>query len=192
MHWLTLKKVLEHSQPPGYRQQQRRRKTKLGEFLKRIEEVLKEDQAMPRKQRHTAKRIWERLREEGFTGGYTVVKDAVRDLTKQNQEVFVPLVHRPGEAQVDFGHALAKVNGQLRKVAFFVMALPYSDASFVMAFERECTETFWEGHVRAFEFFGGVPRRITYDNTKVAVSQILGRARRLTQGFLQLKSHHPF
>lgn len=192
MHWLTLKKVLEHSQPPGYRQQQRRRKTKLGEFLKRIEEILKADQAMPRKQRHTANRIWERLREEGFTGGYTVVKDAVRDLTKQNQEVFVPLVHRPGEAQVDFGHALAKVNGQLRKVAFFVMALPYSDASFVMAFERECTETFWEGHVRAFEFFGGVPRRITYDNTKVAVSQILGRARRLTQGFLQLKSHHLF
>lgn len=192
MHWLTLKKVLAHSEPPGYRQSQRRRKTKLGEFLKRIEEILKEDQAMPRKQRHTAKRIWERLREEGFTGGYTVVKDAVRDLTKQNQEVFVPLVHRPGEAQVDFGHALAKVNGQLRKVAFFVMALPYSDASFVMAFERECTETFWEGHVRAFEFFGGVPRRITYDNTKVAVSQILGRARRLTQGFLQLKSHHLF
>lgn len=192
MHWLTLKKVLAHSEPPGYRQSQRRRKTKLGEFLKRIEEILKEDQAMPRKQRHTAKRIWERLREEGFTGGYTVVKDAVRDLTKQNQEVFVPLVHRPGEAQVDFGHALAKVNGQLRKVVFFVMALPYSDASFVMAFERECTETFWEGHVRAFEFFGGVPRRITYDNTKVAVSQILGRARRLTQGFLQLKSHHLF
>ena len=57
------------------------------------------------------------------------------------------------------------------------------------AFERECTETFWEGHVRAFEFFGGVPKRITYDNTKVAVSQILGKERRLTQGFLQLKSH---
>jgi transposase len=55
-------------------------------------------------------------------------------------------MHRPGEAQVDFGYALAKVNGQLRKVAFFVMALPYSDAAFVMAFERECTETFWEGH----------------------------------------------
>jgi len=85
--------------------------------------------------------------------------------------VFVPLLHRPGEAQVDFGHALAKVNGRLRKVAFFVMALPYNDASFVMAFERECTETFWEGHARAFEFFGGVSKRITYDNTKVAVRQ---------------------
>ena len=93
---------------------------------------------------------------------------------------------------MDFGHALAKVNGQLRKVAFFVMALPYSDATFVMAFERECTETFWEGHVRAFEFFGGVPKRITYDNTKVAVSKILGKERRLTQGFLQLKSHYLF
>ena len=89
----------------------------------------------------------------------------------------MPLIHRPGEAQVDFGDALVNLNGQLRKVAFFVMALPYSDASFVMAFERECTETFWEGHVQAFEFFGGVPRRITYDNTKIAVAKIIGGAR---------------
>jgi len=194
MHWLTLKKVLKHSEPPGYRQQQPRAKPKLGTYLGRIEQILKEDQAMPRKQRHTAKRIWERLTTEGFTGGYTVVKEAVRELTHNQQEVFVPLIHRPGEAQVDFGHALVKVNGQLRKVAFFVMALPYSDAPFVMAFERECTETFWEGHVQAFEFFGGVPHRIAYDNTKVAVAQIVGggRERRLTQGFLQLKSHHLF
>ncbi len=192
MHWLTLKKILEHSEPPGYRQQAPRPRKKLGAYLERIQQILKADQAMPRKQRHTAKRIWERLRADGFTGGYTVVKDAVRELTQKHQEVFVPLVHRPGEAQVDFGHALAKVNGRLRKVAFFVMALPHSDASFVMVFERECTETFWEGHVRAFEFFGGVPKRITYDNTKVAVSQILGKERRLTQGFLQLKSHYLF
>ena len=93
---------------------------------------------------------------------------------------------------MDFGHALVKMNGVLRKVAFFVMALPYSDAVFVQAFERECTETFWEGHVQAFGFFGGVPRRITYDNSKVAVAQILGggKERRLTHGFLQLKSHY--
>lgn len=192
LHWLTLKKILEHSEPPGYRQQAPRPRKKLGAYVDRIQQILKEDQGMPRKQRHTAKRIWERLRADGFTGGYTVVKEAVRELTQKHQEVFVPLVHRPGEAQVDFGHALAKVNGQLRKVAFFVMALPYSDASFVMAFEREGTEPFWEGHVRAFEFFQGVPTRITYDNTKVAVSQILGRERRLTQGFLQLKSHYLF
>jgi transposase len=193
LHWKTLKKILGHSEPPGYRQRVPRTKKKLGPYMERIGQILKEDKALPKKQRHTAKRIWERLREEGYSGGYTAVKDAVRDLEQKNREVFVPLAHEPGEAQVDFGQALVRVNGRLRKVAFFVMALPYSDAMFVMAFERECTETFWEGHVRAFEFFGGVPTRIVYDNTRVAVSQILGgRERRLTHGFLQLKSHHLF
>jgi transposase len=149
---------------------------------------------MPRKQRHTAKRIWERLKGEGFTGGYTIVKDTVRELTAHRQEVFMPLIHRPGEAQVDFGEALVNLNGKLRKVHFFVMALPHSDASFVMAFERECTETFWEGHVQAFGFFGGVAKRISYDNTKIAVARIIGggKDRRLTRGFCQLKSHYLF
>ena len=160
----------------------------------RIEQILKEDQALPRKQRHTAKRIWERLQAEGFTGGYTIVKDTVREMTAHRQEVFMPLIHRPGEAQVDFGEALVNLNGKLRKVHFFEMALPYSDASFVMAFERECTETFWEGHVQAFEFFDGVAKRISYDNTKIAVAKIIGggKDRRLTRGFCQLKSHYLF
>jgi hypothetical protein len=106
----------------------------------------------------------------------------------------MPLIHRPGEAQVDFGEALVNLNGKLRKVHFFVMALPHSDASFVMAFERECTETFWEGHVQAFGFFGGVAKRISYDNTKIAVARIIGggKDRRLTRGFCQLKSHYLF
>ena len=105
----------------------------------------------------------------------------------------MPLIHRPGEAQVDFGYALAKVSGILRKVAYFVMALPYSDAFFVMSSERECTEVYYEGHVRAFEFFGGVPSRITYDNTRVLVSKIIGsHERSLTQGFLRLQSHYLF
>ena len=193
LHWKTLQKILGHSGPPGYRQKTPRAKKKLGPYVERIGQILKEDKALPKKQRHTAKRIWERLREEGYAGGYTAVKDAVRELEQKNREVFVPLAHEPGEAQVDFGQALVRVNGRLRKVAFFVMALPYSDAMFVMAFERECTETFWEGHVRAFEFFGGVPTRIVYDNTRVAVAQILGgKERRLTHGFLQLKSHYLF
>jgi hypothetical protein len=82
----------------------------------------------------------------------------------------------------------------LRKTPFFVLALPYSDAVFVMAFERECTETFWEGHVQAFGFFGGVARRISYDNSKIAVAQIIGggKDRRLTTGFCQLQSHYLF
>jgi transposase len=195
LHWKTLRKILDHSAPPGYRQRQARPRGKIGAYEGRIAQILREDKAMPKKQRHTAKRIWERLQAEGFTGGYTAVKDAVREITGKSREVFVPLAHDPGEAQVDFGYALARVNGVLSKVAFFVMALPYSDAMFVEAFERECTESFSQGHVEGFEFFGGVPRRIVYDNTKVAVSQIMGggnRDRRLTHGFLQLKSHHLF
>jgi len=94
---------------------------------------------------------------------------------------------------VDFGFAVAKVAGVLRKIAFFVMVLPHSDAFFVMAFERECTETYWEGHERAFEFFGGVPNRISYDNSKVLVSQVLGGGeRKFTDGFLKLQSHYLF
>src|ERR671920_454184 len=85
------------------------------------------------------------------------------------------------------------LDGRPTKVALFVMTLPYSDAIYCRAFPRECTEAFLEGHVRAFAFFGGVPRRISYDNLKIAVAKITGsRQRRLTDAFLRLKSHYPF
>jgi hypothetical protein len=117
------------------------------------------------------------------------VKEAVREIKRLKGEVFMPLEHWPGEAQMNFGYALAKVSGVLKKVGFFVMALPYSDTFFVMVFERECKESYWEGHVRAFEFFGGVPNRISYDNTKVLVSKIVGpHEQKLTDGFLKLLS----
>ncbi len=165
----------------------------LGPYVGRIQAILDADQAVPRKQRHTAQRIFERLREEGYTGGYTQVRLKVRELKQRRQEVFVPLQHDPGEAQVDVGEAQVKQAGKPRKALFFVMALPWSDAFYVQAFERACTETFWEFHCRAFEFFGGVPRRITYDNDRVLVAKILGaHARELTHGFLQLKSHYLF
>jgi transposase len=190
MHWRTLEKILSHSSPCGYHRRQPAKKPKIGPWLGRVIEMLQEDQG---KQYHTAKRIWQRLRQEGFTGGYTIVKDAVREIKQHRKEVFMPLSHRPGEAQVDFGYALVKMAGILRKIAFLVMTLPYSDAFFVMAFDHECTEAFWEGHIRAFAFFEGVPRRITYDNGKVMVSQIIGsRKRKLTTGFLQLVSHYLF
>jgi len=191
--WETLKKILEYSQPPGYRLKEPRPKPKIGPYLERIAQIIEEDKALPKKQRHTAKRIYERLREMGYEGKYTQVKEAVRELLRVKQEVFMPLVHRVGEAQVDFGYALAKVAGGLRKVGFFLMVLPYSDAFFVRVFERECTESYWEGHARAFEFFGGVPIRISYDNSKVMVSKIVGaRERTLTDGFLKLQSHYLF
>ncbi len=144
IHWETLKKILENSEPPGYRKSQTKAKPKLGPYLHRIQEILQEDRdpALPKKQKHTAKRIFERLQDEGYQGGYTVVKDAVRELKIHNRKAFVPLKHPPGEAQMDFGFALVRMAGKLRKVAYFVMTLPYSDAMFVMTCERECTETF--------------------------------------------------
>jgi transposase len=193
IHWETLKKILKYPEPPGYRSKKPRQKPKLGAFLERIAQIIEDDKAVSKKQRHTSKRIYERLKAEGYQGGCTQVKEAVREIKRVNREVFMPLVHRPGEAQVDFGFAVAKVAGVLRKIAFFVMVLPHSDAFFVMAFERECTETYWEGHERAFEFFGGVPNRISYDNSKVLVSQVLGGCeRKFTDGFLKLQSHYLF
>jgi len=193
LHWETLQKMLAHSRPPGYRRAKKAER-RIDPYVEWVRRVLERDREVPRKQRHTAKRIFERLRDErGYRGGYTAVKEVVAELKLRGQEVFVPLIHRPGEAQVDFGHALVNVGGVLRKCPFFVMSLPYSDGFFVQVFERENTEAFWEGHVRAFRFFGAVPTRITYDNTRVAVARMLGgRERKLTDGFLQLKSHYLF
>ncbi len=157
IHWTTLEKILTHPEPPGYRLSKARPKPKIGPFLDRIADILDSDKQAPKKQRHTAKRIYERIKQEGYEGKYTQVKEAVNRIKLHSREVFMPLIHRPGEAQVDFGEALVNVSGELRKAHFLVMALPYSDAFFVVAFQRECTETWWEGHVRAFEFFEGVP-----------------------------------
>jgi transposase len=192
LHFETVKKILGHPSPPAF-QTPARAKPKLGPYLDLIAAIVRADRDLPRKQRHTAKRIFERLREAGYRGGYTQVKEAVRLIKRRSQEVFVPLIHEPGEAQVDFGYALVKMAGQLRKVAFFALVLPCSDAMFIAAYPRECTETFQDGHVRAFRFFDGVPKRILYDNARTSVAQITGsRSRRLTDGFLQLQSHYLF
>ncbi len=170
-----------------------RSKPKIGPYQERIAQIIEEDKGYPKKQRHTAKRIYDRIKEMGYQGGYTQVKVAVREIKRISREVFMPLIHRPGEAQVDFGYALVKMSGQLKRIALFVMSLPYSDAFFLMTFERECTESYWEGHNRAFEFFGGVPNRISYDNSKVMVTKIIGsHERQLTDGFLKLQSHYLF
>jgi transposase len=194
IHWDTLQKILEHPEPPGYRRTVPRPRPKLDPFLGVIHQILQDDKKAPRKQRHTARRIFQRLRDEhGYTGGLSIVKEAVAAWRARSAEVFVPLAHPPGEAQVDFGEAEITLDGRPTKVALFVMTLPYSDALFVRAFPRECTEAFLEGHVRAFAFLGGVPRRISYDNLKIAVARITGgRGRVVTREFQRLKSHHLF
>ncbi len=194
LHWKTLQKILDHAEPPGYRQRQTRAKPKLDRFLPVIHEILEQDKKAPPKQRHTIKRIFDRLRtEHGYEGGISVVGDAVRAWRAGTAEVFMPLSHPAGQAQVDFGEAVVILQGKETKVAYFVMALPFSDAFFCQVFPRECTETFQEGHCRAFQFFGGVPTRISYDNSRIAVAKFVGRRGDTpTQEFLRLESHFLF
>ena len=175
----TVRKMLSFSVPPGYRRSAPPRRPKLGPFTGIIDRILEDDRTSHRKQRHTAKRIFDRLRDEyGFTGGYTIVKDYVREQGLRSREVFVPLSHSPGHAQADFGEAMAVIGGALRKIHFLAFDLPHSDGCFVAAYPAETTEAFCDGHNAAFAFFGGVPRSILYDNTKLAVARILGDGKR--------------
>jgi len=190
----SVKKMLQYAVPPGYQRQQPIKRPKLGPWLGVIDAILSDDKQRPVKQRHTAKRIFDRLKEEhGFGGGYTIVKDYVRTATLRGREMFVPLTHAPGEAQVDFGEALVVIAGVEQKAHYLAMDLPHSDDCFVVAFPAETTEAFLEGHVRAFAYFGGVPTRILYDNTKIAVAKILGgEQRQRTRAFSELQSYYLF
>ena len=190
----TVRKMLRYRRPPGYRRGQPARRPKLDAFTGVIDQILREDQARPKKQRHTATRIGERLRAEyGFTGGDTIVKAYVRAQRLGGQEMFVPLTHPPGDAQADFGEALVVIAGVEQKAHYLVVDLPHSDDGFVQAFPAETTEAFCAGHNAAFDYFGGVPRRIVYDNTKLAVARILGDGtRQRTQVFSELQSHYLF
>jgi transposase len=190
----TVRKMLRYSIPPGYSRQQPVRRPKLEAWIGIIDQILEEDKVRPAKQRHSALRIWERLKNEyAFSGCYTIVKDYVRERKLRQREMFVPLTHAPGHGQADFGEALVVIAGVEQKAHYFCLDLPQSDDCFVMAFPAETTEAFLEGHVEAFVYFGGVPQTILYDNTKLAVAQILGDGtRQRTQAFSELQSHYLF
>lgn len=190
----TVLKMCRFSLPPGYTRTAPVAKPKLGALLPVIDAILEADRTAPIKQRHTAKRIFERLRDEhGFAGGYTVVKDHVRLCLARNRETFVPLAHPAGHGQVDFGEAVGVIGGVRQKIHFFCMSLPHSDACFVKAYPRETTEAFLDGHVSAFAFFGGVPLSLLYDNLKIAVAKICGDGKReRTRAFTELVSHYLF
>ena len=131
----TVLKMCRFSLPPGYTRTKPPEKPKLGPLLPVIDAILEADRDAPPKQRHSAKRIFERLRDEhGFLGGYTVVKDHVRVCRARGRETIVPLSHPPGHGQVDFGEALAVIGGVRQKIHFFCLDLPQSDACFVKAY----------------------------------------------------------
>ncbi len=204
LHRDTVRKMLAYSVPPGYRKHSPPHRPKLEPFTGIIDRILEEDLRVLKKQRHTAQRIFERLRDEyGFQGQYTIVKDYVREHRRQSREMFVPLSQSremfvplsqsPGHAQCDFGEARVVIGGVERKAHYFVLDLPHSDSCFVKPYPAETTEAFLDGHVSAFAFLGGVPRSILYDNTRLAVAKILGDGRRKrTRAFTELQSHYLF
>jgi len=190
----TIRKMLAFSVPPGYQRKKPVLRPKLGPWLGVVDQILENDESQPKKQRHTARRIYDRLKEEhAFTGGYTIVKDYVRDARLRHKEVFVPLAHPPGDAQADFGEALVVIGGVEQKGHFLCVDLPHSDDAFVVMFPAENTEAFCEGHNQAFAYLGGVPRTMLYDNTSIAVKEITGDGeRKPTEEFSRLQSHYLF
>jgi|TARA_R110002124_G_scaffold221811_1_gene387262 transposase len=188
----SVAKMLAYSEPPGYRRTAPIRRPKLDAFTGQIDQWLAEDKVRPRKQRHTAKRIFERLRDEcGFDGGYTIVKDYVRTRKRTGKEMFVPLSHQPGHAQADFGEALVVIGGVEQKARFFAFDLPHSDACYVRAYPAATTEAWLDGHVHAFAFFGAVPQSILYDNDRCLVARIMPDGTRdRTQRFSAMLSHY--
>ena len=176
IHRKTVKKMCAYSAPPGYRRVRAAVSPMLAPFVPVIEAILEADKAVHAKQRHTAIRILERLRDEhGFRGGYTLVREYVNGASLRSKEMFVPLSHRPGHAQVDFGEADGYVGGKKVRYHYFCLDMPHSDAIFVKAYPAELTESFLDGHVAAFEFLGGVPQSILPDYVTGNIIRVMCR-----------------
>ena len=188
----SVAKMLAYSEPPGYQRSAPIKRPKLDGFTDQIDQWLTDDKKRSRKQRHTARRIFDRLRAEcSFTGGYTIVKDYVRLKKRGSKEMFVPLSHPPGHAQADFGEALVVIGGVEQKAYFFALDLPHSDACYVRAYRAANTEAWLDGHVHAFGFFGAVPQSILYDNDRCLVARIMpDKTRKRTQRFSAMLSHY--
>jgi len=160
-----------------------------------IEEWLRQDEQASPKQRHTARRIYQRLVDEyGFTGGESTVRSFVRGLKTTKPKAFVPLEFPPGKfAQFDWGQADILLQGRQVTVQVFCMRCTFSRKIFVKTFFHQKQEALLQGHVDAFEFFGAVPQTITYDNLKTVVKKILeGKNREEQDRFVQLRAHYLF
>ena len=199
VHRRTVRQALESPIPPAKRRPETRPAPKLGEYRGLIDEWLIADQLAPRKQRHTAKRIWRRLVDEhGVQVAETTVRDHVRkrrrELGLSVGEVFVPQVHAPGRtAEVDWGEAEVDLAGARTRVHLFFMRSCFSGAAFSMASPVETQQAFLEGHALAFDWFGGVFGEVRYDNLGSAVKKVLrGRRRVETDRFVALRSHYLF
>ncbi len=169
-------------------------------FQPRVEALLKQNDALPPKQRYTIHRIFEILREEGYQGCESRIGQFCAEWRRHpsRAELFLPLEFEPGQdAQCDWGTAIAIIGGRRQAVHVFVLRLCYSRRTFVMAFPSEQQESFLSAHVQAFKHFGGVPHRISYDNLTTAVKLVFDKAqgrhqRHVNRTFVAFRSHYLF
>jgi transposase len=199
VHRRTVRQALASAVPPPRKRYPARERPAIDPWVEIIDGWLQTDVVVPRKQRHTARRIWQRLVDEhGVRISEVTVSRYVRrrktELGLNQVEVTVPQDHEAGaEGEVDFGEFYAWLAGEWTKLWMFVMRLACSGRAFHAAFGTQAQEAFLEGHVRAFERFGGVPGRIRYDNLKPAVVRVLkGRDREEAERFIALRSHYGF
>jgi len=195
----TIRKHLKTVEEPSYRRKHQPH-PKLGPFHKQLCAWLEKECDLPRKQRRTAQRLFEYLQAEGYRGGYTAVQRYVKGWKRKRggspavKQAFVPLAFPLGETcQFDWSHETVELGGvaQTVKVAHFRLA--YSRRMFVAAYPRESQEMVLDAHCQAFAHFGGVPKRMVYDNLKTVVEAILvGKERRFNRRFMALANHYLF
>jgi transposase len=192
----VVRKALAEAEPRPYTMETPRSSPVLGPYKERIDELLAESEKQPRKQRYTAHTVFKLLQAEHYPGSEVTVRRYVcqQRRAKKTRQAYLPLEFDPGQdAQVDWGEAVVVMQGERVTVQVFVMRLNHSKARFCMAFPFQKQEAFFEGHIQAFHFFGGVPHRITYDNLKTAVYEILkGHSRREQRAFTAFRSHYLF
>ncbi len=191
----TVKKALGDGLPRGYTRRGPPASPKLGSFLLSIDAILQNDLAEPVKQRHTALRIFERLRDEqGYSGGYDQVRRYVQKHRRREQETFLYLAVAPGERlECDFGHIQVDFPDGRREVPVLLAVWSYSHYPFLIALPNERWESILMGTVCAFEFFGAIPRELWWDNPKTVAQLVLrGRERQANPHYLELASHYCF
>lgn len=191
----TVRAAIRDAGPSRYKFTRPRSRPVLGHFVAIIDGWLAGDEFSPPKQRHTARRIYHRLlKEHGYTGGESTVREYVHKHRVRQSQVFIPLSYEPGEdAQADFGEAVVIMKGRPITVQIFVGRLCYSKIPFLVASPNQQQEALFEGHDKAFDFFGGVPRTIWYDRMSQAVKKALpGHRPEEQDAFIAFRSHYLF